>query len=88
MALFKKFILLPPLRSPESFETTYRLPMEESDLGPYRVQFGPLWTDFTAKEYTSFFIYAVPQLDTSCVLERKKLNLSCSYVHGCSKLYT
>ena len=47
------------------------LPMEESDLGPYRVQFGPLWTDFTAKEYTSFFIYAVPQLDTSCVLEKK-----------------
>ena len=26
------------------------LPREESDLGPYRVQFGPLWTDFTAKE--------------------------------------
>ena len=26
MALFKKFILLPPLRSPESFEATYRGP--------------------------------------------------------------
>ena len=26
MALFKKFILLPPLRSPESFEATYREP--------------------------------------------------------------
>ena len=25
MALFQKFILLPPLRSPESFEATYRL---------------------------------------------------------------
>ena len=47
------------------------LPREESDLGPYRVQVGPLWTDFTAKKYTSFFIYAVPQLDTSCVLEKK-----------------
>ena len=47
------------------------LPREESDLGPYRVQVGPLWTDFTAKEYTSFFIYAVPQSDTSCVLEKK-----------------
>ena len=26
MALFKKFILLPPLRSPESFYATYRGP--------------------------------------------------------------
>ena len=47
------------------------LPREESDLGPYLVQVGPLWTDSTAKEYTSFFIYAVPQFDTSCVLEKK-----------------
>ena len=34
MALFKKFILLPPLRSPESFEATYRGPWPLVEIWP------------------------------------------------------
>ena len=50
------------------------LPREESDLGPYCVQFGPLWTDFTAKEYTSFFLYMLCRSWTHPVFWRRKKN--------------